>query len=161
MESLQEALLPEEYSQLKDAIPLITILIAGADNDIDTNERTWAEKLTNIRSYSLPELYRPYYEEIGETFAARLDELIEELPHDVEQRSMEISRRMAPLNDILAKLSSKVAANMYSEWLTFAQHVARASGGFMKFWSISAEEKRWVGLPMLREFTYTEGDEEE
>lgn len=159
MESIREALLPEEYERLKEAIPLITVLVAGADNNIDTRERTWAEKLTNIRSYSLPELYRPYYEEIGRDFSDKLDALIEELPNEVEQRSMEISRRMAPLNDILEKIEPKVAAQLYSEWLSFAKHVARASGGFLKFWSISPEEKRWIGLPMLREFVWV--DEEE
>ena len=159
MDSIRDALLPEEYTMLKDAIPLITVLIAGADDNIDTQERAWAEKLTNIRSYSLPELYRPYYEEIGEDFSEKLDKLIADLPTDVEQRAMEISRRMSPLNDILTKLEPPVAAQLYSEWLSFARHVARASGGFLKFWSISAEEKRWIGLPMLREFVWE--DEEE
>jgi len=159
MESLKQSLLPEEYDLMKEAIPLITILIAGADENIDTKERTWAEKVTNIRSYSLPEPYHAYYEEVGQHFSEKLDELIAELPANVEERSMEISRRMAPLNDILEKLDPKVAASIYGEWVSFARHVARASGGFLKFWSISAEEKRWVGLPMLREFTWS--DEEE
>jgi hypothetical protein len=76
---------------------------------------------------------------------------------------MEISRRLTPLNDILAKLEPKVAAAMYDELKTFAKHVARASGGFLKMLSISHEERRWISLPMLREFTWTppEGDEEE
>ena len=61
---------------------------------------------------------------------------------------------MYPLNDILGKLEAKVAAAVYDEWISFARHVARASGGFLKVWSISAAEKKWIALPMLREFTW-------
>jgi len=125
-------------------------LIAGADGNIDPDERTWAEKVTNIRSYSLPEEYRGYYMEIGQNFAMRLDDLLSELPENVVDRQMEISRRMAPLNDILGKLERKVGAAVYDEWCSFARHVARASGGFLKFWSISREEKKWIGLPMIQ-----------
>jgi hypothetical protein len=155
MDDIFKALLPEEYAQLKNAIPLITILIGGADGDLDSKERTWAEKVTNIRSYSLPEEYRGFYTVIGHNFPEELDKLIEELPDDVAERQMEISRRLASLNDILSKLDSKVAAAMYDELKSFARHVARASGGFLTMWSISAEEKRWISLPMIREFTWT------
>ena len=150
----------EEYNLLKDAIPLITILIAGADGNIDSDERTWAEKVTNIRSYSLPEEYRGYYMEIGQNFAMRLDDLLSELPENVVDRQMEISRRMAPLNDILGKLERKVGAAVYDEWCSFARHVARASGGFLKFWSISREEKKWIGLPMIQSVSWHPDDQE-
>jgi hypothetical protein len=163
MDDIFRSLLPEEYDQLKNAIPLITILVGGADGDLDTQERSWAEKVTNIRSYSLPEEYRGYYTAIGKSFHEDLDRLVAELPENVAERQMEISRRLTPLNDILAKLEDKVAAAMYDELRTFAKHVARASGGFLKMWSISAEEKRWINLPMIREFTWTPpvGEEEE
>jgi len=154
MHTIFKTLLPEEYNLLKDAVPLITILIAGADGNIDSDERTWAEKVTNIRSYSLPEEYRGYYMEVGQNFSSHIDELIAELPVNVVDRQMEITRRMSPLNDILGKLESKVSAAIYDEWRSFARHVARASGGLLKIWSISAEEKKWIKLPMLREFTW-------
>ena len=165
MHTIFETLLPEEYDLLKDAVPLITILIAGADGNIDSDERTWAEKVTNIRSYSLPEEYRGYYAEVGQNFGAHLDQLVTELPENIVDRQMEITRRMSPLNDILGKLEGKIAAAIYDEWRSFAKHVARASGGFLKFWSISKEEKKWIGLPMLKQFTWhpdtSNGEEEE
>ena len=107
MDDIFRSLLPEEYDQLKEAIPLITILVGGADGDLDSQERSWAEKVTNIRSYSLPEEYRGYYTAIGESFPEDLDRLIAELPDNVSERQMEISRRLTPLNDILAKLEDK------------------------------------------------------
>lgn len=156
MDPIFDALTPEEYDLLKEAIPLITVLIAGADGNFDMKERSWAEKVTNIRSYSSPEHYQGYYQDVGETFQKTLERLIAELPDDVEKRQLEISRRLNPINEILDKLDPKVAARMYNEFLSFSRHVARASGGFLKFWTISKEEKRWVGLPMLREFVYEE-----
>ena len=160
MDPIYQSLSNTEYATLKEAIPLITVLIAGADGTIDEKETSWAEKVTNIRSYSLPEHYREYYEEIGANFTESLNNLIAELPTDVEQRSQVISDRLAEMNPILNKLDPKVSANMYTEFLSFAKHVARASGGFLKFWSISAEEKRWIGLPMLKEFALPEEEEE-
>ncbi len=145
---------------MKEAIPLITILVAGADGNIDSDERDWAEKVTNIRSYSLPEEYRGYYEEIARDFIEHLDRTILDLPAIVSERQLEISRRMTPLNHILGKLHGKVAAELYDEWRSFGKHVAHASGGFLKFWSVSAEEKKWMALPMLQEFTWDpESDE--
>jgi len=163
MDDIFRTLLPEEYDQLKSAVPLITVLIGGADGNLDSKERSWAEKVTNIRSYSLPEEYRAYYLAIGESFSDDLDSLLAELPDEVPERQMEISRRLSPLSDILSKLDAKVAAAMYDEWRSFARHVARASGGFLNMWSISTEEKRWISLPMIREFKWTppEGNEEE
>lgn len=159
MNDIFESLNAAEYDLLKEAIPLITVLIAGADGNIDDEEIGWAEKVTNIRSYALPEEYRDYYLAIGASFPERLDALIKELPTDVETRQMEISKRLAPLNDVLDKLKPKIAAALYDEWMSFARHVARASGGFLKFWSISAEEKRWIGLPMLTERVWHAEDE--
>ncbi|MDX1478645.1 MAG: hypothetical protein R3301_13125 [Saprospiraceae bacterium] len=160
MDPIFEKLSPTEYQSLKEAIPLITILIAGADGNIDEKETNWAQKVTNIRAYSTPEHYQSYYEEVGDTFAERLSALISELPADVQERSQAVSDRLAELNTILEKLSPKVAAAMYKEFRTFANHVARASGGFLKFWSISAAEKKWVSLPMLRKFEWDEEEEE-
>ena len=136
-------------------------MIAGADGKIDDDELGWAQKVTNIRSYSLPEEYRDYYTSIGQSFQSRLDALMQELPVDVPTRQLEISRRMGPLNDVLEKLEPKVSAAIYDEWMSFAKHVARASGGFLKFWSLSAEEKRWIRLPMLKERVWHANSEEE
>ena len=158
MDPIFSTLSTEEYDRLKDAIPLITILIAGADGKIDDKETSWAKKVTDIRSYSLPEQYRAYYLEIGETFSDRLNTLISTLPSGVEERSEAITAMLLPINATMEKLHPKVAADMYKEFVSFAKHVARASGGFLKFWSISAEEKRWIGLPMLKPFIH---DEEE
>ncbi len=154
MDSVFKRLSEEEYALLKDAIPQITILVAGADGKISPKETSWAQKVTNIRSYSVEEEYQKFYADVGEMFQGRLDQLIEELPQDVEARSAIISETLSGLNHVLHKLEPKHAAHIYDELKSFARHVARASGGFLKFWSISAEEKKWIGLPMIHPFEW-------
>ncbi len=149
----------EEYALLKDAIPQITILIAGADGKISPDETAWAEKVTGIRTYSSAEEHQDFYREVGETFQTRLDQLISELPEDVGARTSRISETLSGLNAILHKLELKNAAQLYNELRSFAGHVARSSGGFLKFWSVSAEEKKLIDLPMLEKFEWK--DEED
>lgn len=155
-----ESLSAEEYALLKDAIPQITVLIAGADGKISENETEWAQKVTNIRSYAAIEEYQPFYQEVGESFQSRLNELMSSLPEDTQQRNMQISQTLAGVNAVLHKLDPRHAAAIYGELKTFAKHVARASGGFLKFWSISPEEKKWIELPMIEVFEWHDEDED-
>lgn len=159
MDAIFHNLSAEEYAKLKDAIPQITILIAGADGKISEDETSWAEKVTGIRTYSAAEDHQEFYREIGETFQARLDQLIKALPQEVGTRNAQLSTMLSDLNGVLHKLEPKNAARMYTELRSFADHVARSSGGFLKFWSVSAEEKKWVELPMIEKFEWK--DEEE
>ena len=144
-----ETLTTEDQQILLDAVPLVTVLIAGADGKIDKNEREWAEKLTKIRSYAYHESLRPYYERLGETFAEKVDGLIDSLPEDTSIRNQEISGRLEKVNAILSKLDPAYAYHMYKSLTSFANHVARSSGGFLGFGSASKEEKEWLDLPMI------------
>ena len=140
--SLFEKLSEKEYGLLKDALPEITILIAGADGNIDAQELNWAEKLTKIRSYATPEELNAFYEDIETNFTSRVDELIDELPDDVESRQKILSDRLAKLNDILPLLENKLAFQIYDSLSSFATHIAKASGGFLRFGSVSGKEKK-------------------
>ena len=99
-----KALNEEEVTLLVDAIPLITVLIAGADGNIDQDEKDWGAKLTKIRSYSHPENLNEFYGKVGETYADRVEALIQEMPDDVDNRNTAISDRLSGLNAILGKL---------------------------------------------------------
>jgi len=105
-----KVLSPEEFDQLKDAISLITVYIAGADGDIDDDEIQWAEKVTNIRSYNLPEGLKGFYQEVGTEFADKLEQLKTSLS-TVEARNEAAETRLSALNPILAKLSPKLGAD--------------------------------------------------
>ncbi len=158
-----EQLETAELALLKEAVPMIAILIAGADGNIDEKERAWAEKITKIRTFSVPEEYQTFYEEIGSDFQEKLDAMIKVLPTDTEERNSILNERLKDVNAVLAKLDPKYGSRLYREFKRFAKHVATASGGFLGFFSISAAEAKWVNLPMLDEIVYVgeEGEEEE
>ena len=83
------------------------------------------------------------------------------LSPDISTREEEISKRLSELNVILNCLSNAVAYELYTSFTSFAKHIAKASGGFLRFGSISNEEKRWINLPMLDPIILEVPEEEE
>jgi len=139
----------EESQALVDAVPLITILIAGADGNIDAKEREWATKLTEIRGYAHPDSLQEYYQAVGDQYGEKLNHLIDSLPKDVNERTKLISEKLSSLNASLAKLDINYAYNLYKSLTSFAEHVAKASGGFLRFATVSKEEAKLINLPMI------------
>lgn len=150
-----------QKNKLKDALGLITILVAGADGTIDEQELNWAEKLTHIRTYAEPVELNEFYKEVESDFEGRYKSLLNELSSETSEREGEISNRLSDLNDVLNCLSNSVAYQLYSSFTSFAKHIAKASGGFLRFGSISSEEKQWINLPMLDPVILEVEDEEE
>lgn len=146
----------KEKDQLVEAIPYITVLIAGADGEIDKEEKDWANKLTKIRSFASNELLQEYYHAVGVNFESNLDSIIDSMPSEIADRNRFISEKLALLNPILAKLDDKVAFSFYKDFKTFAKHVATASGGFFRFGAISSEEKKLIPLSMLEVIDFEE-----
>ena len=138
-----------QKKQLIDAIAQITILIAGADGMIDTAETAWATKLTKIRSYASEEILQEFYKHVGDTFSEDLNAQILALPKEIDPRTKLLADKIALLNEPLAKLPNLIGASLYSSYISFAKHVAEASGGFLRMWSVSGEEKKLMSLPML------------
>lgn len=150
----------KEQKLLTDAIPMITVLIAGADGNIDSEEKEWANKVMEIRGYKHPVELEGYYAIAGENFAARLDQLINELPQDTNARNQMISDELAQLNAIFPKMDPHHAAHFYESFTTFAEHVAKASGGFLRFGAISRDEAKYVDLPMVTKVHMPEPEED-
>jgi hypothetical protein len=151
----------QDYTKLKDAIPLITLLIGGADGDLDQNEKEWAEKITKIRAYKMSEDLIGFYREVGVDYHDRLEQFIEELPDDVDERTAAISTKLEELNPVMASIDQTVAYHLYKSYKSFAKHVAKASGGLFGFFSIGPHEKALLGLPMLDPIEAPEDYEEE
>lgn len=161
MISAFKALKAEEYQTLIEAIPLIAILIAGADNDIDLNEKTWAEKIVKIRSYSNHFDLKPYYKDVDSQYSELFEKFLGSLSKDADSRSREISKKLVAINDIFIKLNMRTASQLYSSFIAYAEQIARASGGILRMMSVSKEESMYIGLPMIDPIFYEELDEEE
>jgi len=147
-----------EFDQLKDAISLITVYIAGADGEINKDETDWAEKVTKIRSYTLPEGLAGFYEEVGIDFHERLENHMTSLSN-LETRNSTVAEKLTALNPILAKLPVKLGAALYSSYVSFAKHVAKASGGFLGFFSIGPKEAALLDLEMITPIIWEEEEE--
>ncbi len=139
----------DEKQELFDAIPIITLLIAGADGKIDKEELEGSEKITRIRGFSGHEVMQEFYDKVGEDYSERLARWLKVVPTDTAERTADLSSRIEKLNPILAKLDQEWGARMYESLTSFAKHVAKASGGFLGFGSVSKEEAALMDLPML------------
>ena len=142
----------EDQALVVDAIPYITILIAGADGVIDEKETAWAEKITDIRSYATPDKLNDYYKVVGDRFDKRMTELLIDLPNEVEPRTNAISAELSKLNGIFKEIPHFYAQALYDSYTSFAEHMAKASGGFLGMMSVSDAEEALVGLPMIEPF---------
>ncbi len=146
----QDLKLAEEDKEiLRSSISWITLLIASADGKVDADELAWAEKLTQIRSYTLPDNLQEFYKEVGASYQSKIDTLIAELPEGNEAQIDFLSNNLTQVNQVLAKLDNKAAYTFYKSFTSFAEHVAKSSGGFLRFFSVSAEEKKLIDLPMI------------
>ena len=149
-----------EFAKLKDAVALITILIAGADGDIEEKELEWAKKVTDIRKYASTESLNAFYTEVGTDYDEKISYYVKEFPKDTSERTQLISNKLAVLNDVFPKLDPILAYDIYKSFKSFAEHVAKASGGFLRMFSISGEEKALMSLPMINEIEKPEDDSE-
>lgn len=143
-------LTPEEQKTLIDAPAYITILVAGADHDIDDKELEWASKLPVFRSRDDKSVLHDYYVEVEKTFNEKILSLISNLPEGYIERNKAASNELKKINAIMPKLSNDFAVELYKSLKSFADQVARASGGFLGISSISPEEKEMIKLDMIQ-----------
>jgi len=139
----------KETKLLIEAPALIAILVAGADGVIDEKEMSWAEKVKIFRSSKEGFILKNYYSIVVREFRKTVEELIEKLPANLSKRNNEITKRLKELNKILPKVNKRFSIEFYKSLLSYAEQVAKASGGIMGFASISPEEKKWLSLDMI------------
>ena len=139
----------QEVEALKNALPQIAALVAGADGNVDQDESAWAEKLIHIRGYANPKALQEFYDALDMDFNQRFETILANLPTNLAAAQAYLSSELSQLNPILARLDPKYAYQFYHSLITYADHIARATGGIMGFGSISREEEKVVHLPMI------------
>jgi len=144
-----DTLTTAEKDLVMNALPIITVMIAAADGKVDESETGWATKLTDIRGYSHEELLQGYYDLVGKDFDQKVRMMVKALPADQKSAVPELAEQLAGLNAILPQMPPKLSGIFLKSLKTFATHIARASGGFLKIASISKEEKALIELPMI------------
>ena len=141
------ALSSDEVSQLTEAPAVIAVLIAGADDNIDKKEKSWATRLVHYRTFTSDPKLHEYYETVNLRFEGHLDSLVDSW--NAESSGENLSNKVAALKPILAKLDGEYADLLRDSWRSMARKVAEASGGLVGFGSINQEEAELVDLPML------------
>lgn len=157
-----EQLSEQEKQQLLDAIPLISILVAGADGRIDTREKAAAKKATHVRAYHEDtELLHSYYQEIDGIVEERMTSYLQLLSNNTEERTTQVVDELKKLNKVLPQLDPQYGAALYSSFCSFAKYVAEASGGILNYLTIGPKEHKVYKLPMLDPIIWEEETEEE
>ncbi|MEZ4828106.1 MAG: hypothetical protein R3C61_17750 [Bacteroidia bacterium] len=137
----------QESALLINAPALITVLIAGADNNISKKETDWAGKLVHYRSFTSEPRLQNYYEAVKEEFETALDNLIGSWDENSEAV---ITGELAGVNTILPKIDAEYASMLKESWRSLAHKVAGAEGGLFGFGSIDEAEKKLLSLPMIK-----------
>lgn len=144
--------LTEDEKETMYKVPvLVSILIAGADNEIDRNEIRKAVDLSDIKQRSAREELIAYYREVGQDFEDKMKVLIQQYPTDAEKRNKQIVDELENLNQILPKLDKKFAIEFYASIKDIAKKVAEASGGVLGYMSVGYEESRLLDLKMIKD----------
>lgn len=142
------ALTSDEKKILKDTFVYITLLIASAENKLTQAEKDAAIKTIKVRGYEANSLFSEFYDEVNETFTADLDHAT--MGHSINRDAIDFySRKISQVNDVLEKLPSYVARQLYNDYKRFSHRIANADGGILGFAKVSIEERNVVDLPMI------------
>lgn len=128
---------------------LVTVLVAGADQNIDKKEKDWAAKLVHYRTFTTETRHlHEYYEAVQERFEDDLNQLVANW--NGEQSAAQITEQLTGLNDVLPQLDTEVADMLKDSWRSLARKIAEASGGFLGFGSVDENELKVIDLSMIK-----------
>lgn len=144
-----DALSPEDQKVLFDAVPQVVLIVAGADGIIDDAELAASEKIAHVRSFDFHPEWMEFYEKLDKDLHERLLAMILELPRDTVARQEELVSRLTAVNAVLQKIDKRQAQHFHEGLLSLANHVAKASGGFIGWLSIGPKEAKVTELPMI------------
>lgn len=149
----------DQFSQLEQEeietmikVPiLVSILIAGADNNIDNAEMKQAINISKMKQKKARKELIDYYKAVGTDFEDKFKVLMQYYPIDAESRNPLIIEELKKLNNILPKLDKNFAVDFYQSILDIAKKVAEASGGVLGYMAVGYEESKFVGLDMIND----------
>ncbi|MEM9857155.1 MAG: hypothetical protein AAF843_07355 [Bacteroidota bacterium] len=141
----------DEIETLFKAPILVSILIAGADNNIDNAEMKKAVSISKTKQQKARKDLIDYYKIVGSDFEDKLKILIQHYPIDAEERNPMIIEELKALNRILPKLDKNFAVDLYQSIRDIARKVAEASGGVLGYMAVGYEESKFVELNMIKD----------
>jgi hypothetical protein len=144
-----KSLKEEEKNLILHAPMYVSILIAGADGDVDEVEKKRILELIHTKTFSEKYELRELYRTLDHDAANELRMMIATLPQDRDQRNTHLTQLLSQLNHIMPKLEKPFAIQLYHSLRQFAHYVATAEGGFWGVNTMTPAEKLLVHLPMI------------
>ncbi|MEX2336510.1 MAG: hypothetical protein WD555_04480 [Fulvivirga sp.] len=130
---------------------LVSILIAGADNDIDRSELKQAENLSRIKQTKAREDLIDFYREAGKDFEDKIKLMIQRYPSGAAERNAQIIAELEKINQILPKLDNRFAVVFYASIKDMAKKIAESSGGVLGYLAVGYEESKLIELDMIKD----------
>jgi hypothetical protein len=127
----------------------VSVLIAGADGEVNDIERKRIIELIHTKTFSEKYELRELYQTLDHDAAHELRELIAELPHDKVERNQILIEKLARLNKIFPKLEHRFQIHLYKSLRQFAHYIANAEGGFWRVGAVKHAENEYIKLPMI------------
>ena len=140
----------QEIELLMRAPLLVSILIAGADGDIDQKEMKQAIQQARKNASKSNSHLKEFYKQVGEDFEDKMKVLMATFPHEPGMRNNLIVKDLSQVNSIYKKLPKTFATELHTSLCELARDVAASSGGVFGMNKVGEEEARWVTLPMLQ-----------
>ena len=144
-----EKLSSSEIELLHKVPAMVTILIAGADDEISSSELQQAVSIAKTKQSKARRELLTYYQEVGPKFEDILNELLSSYPEEPETRSKMVVEDLKRLNEILPKLDKAWAIQFVESMKEIAKKVAEAAGGVFGYLSIGYEESKLIDLKMI------------
>lgn len=143
----------EHYDKdLMYSLPIyVSILVAGADGNIDNNELQKAVSLANNKTKKARKQLIDYYNVVNENFEDKIKMAIANLPSGVKEREKALIEKLEESNGVFSKLDKAFAIKLYASIKDMANQVAEASGGIFGYMSVGYEESKVVELKMIKD----------
>jgi hypothetical protein len=151
MEIFPDTLTAQEKEVLYNMPLYVTVLIAGADGNVDSAEIRKAVQLSELKTTIARAELKEYYTWASVDFEDRLAELLLSMPKDQETRTNLLVNELTRLNDVLPKLDDRFQVEFVSSARDFAKKIAKASGGVLGYMSIGYEESKLISLDMIND----------
>tara|TARA_S200000501_G_scaffold170533_1_gene160618 strand:- start:1221 stop:1682 length:462 start_codon:yes stop_codon:yes gene_type:complete len=142
--------LSEDEIDLMLSIPiLVSVLIAGADGNIDQKEKKEAILLAYNKQHHVTKELSGYYRLVGYNFEEKLLTCISKTSDDLEVRNGDLIHELRKLNLILPKIDKHFSIKFYASIEDWAKRIAEASGGILGYMSVTYEEAKLLTLKMI------------
>ena len=139
----------QEQNLMLNAPILVTLLIAGAEGNIEKKEIDWGAKIIHFKAEDKDAVLQNYCKEVDIIFNDTMDNFIKSLPENPEERGIKINSELKKINNILPKIDKKFASTFYKGLKVLAIQVAKAAGGIWGYGSVSPQEQKYIDLDVI------------